>query len=403
MTFCRKLIASFKLIGMLAVTSCVQDENIGNSSPHQGWNAINDPAHFAEWSKTTPNPTSYERVFMALPLRGALSKKPWAGDYWPTHRGGISFRWLSQDDIHSSIDYDLKPFEELNQEDIIAMSPSEKYDLFRGDPTYTATNFERDRTEVLATIPGHESFRQGFNIPTWDGLCHAWAPATLLYDSPRPVTLIGKSGHSIPFGASDIQALLSLFLDQALLEEDGDFIGERCEAEFAKIDERYARGEIDRYERQRLKNTEHCNDTNAGSFHLALSNDIGRLDRGFIMDLVRDNEVWNHPIFAYESAVLRHIPRASRGAAIGTESEVELETRVYYVGSGDYAFELEDPATYTRTADYRYKLELDKNGAIIGGSWVSDNQPDFIWKAKRPEFGGFFQELQTIYQASTSL
>lgn len=366
----------------------------------RAWNDINDPSHFAEWSKTTANPQAYERQFTALPLRGELSKKPWSGDYWPSQRGGISFRWMGHESVENSFNYELKPFEALTQDDIRAMSPAEKYDLFRADPSYTATNFERDRTQVLSTIPEHVSYRQGFEIPNWDGLCHAWAPATLLYESPRPVTLIGKSGHSIPFGASDIQGLLSLFLDQALLEKNGDFIGERCEAEFAVIDERFATGEINRHERNRLKSEGYCNDTNAASFHLSLANDIGRLDKGFIMDLVRDMEVWNHPIFAYETRVLRHIPRASRGSAKGTDSEVEVETRVYYVGAGDYSYEREDPSTYTKTADYRYKLELDVNGIIIGGEWISDNQPDFIWKAKRPEFGGFFEELRTIYAAS---
>src|SRR5262249_43554658 len=41
-------------------------------------------------------------------------------------------------------------------------------------------------------------------------------------------------------------------------------------------------------------------DTNPGTWHLAIVNQIGVGKRGFIMDETYDYEVWNQPVYAYE-------------------------------------------------------------------------------------------------------
>ena len=35
------------------------------------------------------------------------------------------------------------------------------------------------------------------------------------------------------------------------------------------------------------------------------------------------------------------------------------------------------------TVDYEYVLELDKNGSIIGGKWLSYDRPDFLYGQRR--------------------
>lgn len=35
--------------------------------------------------------------------------------------------------------------------------------------------------------------------------------------------------------------------------------------------------------------------------------------------------------------------------------------------------------SYTRSRSYHFVLELDAEGMILGGEWISTNQPDFLW------------------------
>ena len=57
-----------------------------------------------------------------------------------------------------------------------------------------------------------------------------------------------------------------------------------------------------------------CEDTNPGAFHVVLTNFIGRLNRSFIIDKTRDLEVWNQPVYSYESKILKETDGVSRGA-----------------------------------------------------------------------------------------
>jgi hypothetical protein len=51
--------------------------------------------------------------------------------------------------------------------------------------------------------------------------------------------------------------------------------------------------------------------------------------------------------------------------------------------------------------EYRYRLELDANEEIVGGSWISEARPDFVWTNPKSEFSGAFAALGTIYAAAT--
>jgi hypothetical protein len=52
---------------------------------------------------------------------------------------------------------------------------------------------------------------------------------------------------------------------------------------------------------------------------------------------------------------------------------------------------------YHLPLNYRYKLELDVNGNIIGGSWLSDSRPDFLWGAGNMVFSPEFSDLKRLY------
>ena len=138
----------------------------------------------------------YINDFRKLPLSGELSRKLWSGDYCFSYHGGITYRWnqeiASEENEVDRYGYDVLKAYQLKNFNLAALSPSEKYDLYLGDLDFTLTRYERQRTQVLKTVKGSPEYNKKFKIPEWEGLCHAWAPATIHYKNPEPVEVIGR-------------------------------------------------------------------------------------------------------------------------------------------------------------------------------------------------------------------
>ena len=344
---------------------------------------------------------SYKRTFKSLPLSAELPHQLWSGDYWPSYMGGITYRWnhkeLSKDSDRYSYRF-LSP-SELENFDLSKLSPSEKYDLYRGDYDFTLSRYERGRTQIMKTVKGSPSYIEKFKIPEWEGLCHAWAPATIHYKNPGPATVIGARGHVIPFGSSDIKALLTYNIH--INENPGVvFLGSRCNLDFSKLEEKLKKGEISEEEYENKITTAECKDTNAGAFHIALANQIGLQKESFIIDITRDQEVWNQAVQRYSSEVLEVSEGASEGAAPGTVREILVETKLDYITEVPHSWTNEITEDVLESEEYSYWLEIDKRGKIIGGDWVSFERPDFIWNQGVTPFTGFFEDFALIYQRS---
>ncbi len=364
---------------------------------HSRWNYINDPARM---DSQHLKKFSYKLKFSDLPLEGKLTNLPWSGDYWPTYKGGISYRWSNdQVDHRAQYSYPLINSHDLDQVDLGSLSPSEKFDLLLGRFDFPLTNYERKRTKILKTVEGHKAFKKGFEIPEWEGLCHAWAPATLAFREPAPVTLIGKTGLEIPFGSSDIKALLTYFFH--MNDSKTYFLGSRCNSDLKKLKKDYKSGKISKseYKKERRK----CDDTNAGAFHVVLANQIALRDEGFIVDITRSAEVWNQAVLSYRSTIIREYKGASKGAAPGTVKEVVLETEMDYVDEVSHSWYPSSEDPYSRKV-YHYRVEIDKDGYIVGGEWQTKDadRPDFLWKQETPEFSGYFHPLKNLYEKATT-
>lgn len=384
-------------LGLTGLQGC-SDEPVA-SDLKEAWDEQNDPEIFGyDYLTETYN---YSTSFEELPLDGDVVPRPWSGDYWPTYKGGISYRWHQPTPELERYSYEIEPFAELDAGKIKYLSPAEKYDLYIGAGHYPLTRYERRRTQILKTVPDHESYDPDFSIPTWEGLCHAWAPATLHYDNPKSVTLKGKKGHEIPFGSSDIKALLTMAIH---LGPSGnvDFLGQRCNTKFSELEEKLRSEDLSEEEVVRAKNAANCRDTNAGAFHLVLTNEVGLDSKGFIVDITRDFEVWNQPVEGYESVIVSRQEGAHDGAAPETVEEVEIETTLFYTTEIHHSYDKVVTPYSTQSAMYRYRLELDENGDIIGGEWLSDDRPDFLWRQEVTEFSGFFGDLKKIYEKSTA-
>jgi hypothetical protein len=352
--------------GLLLATilSCARvPENQRSARFHEAWNLVNNPQYFGR----------YETKFEKLPLEGKLKSPAWSDSYWPSNTGGISHRWnaLSPENF-AYVSPTPEVAKTMSQADIAKLSPAEKYDLYREDFSYPTVKSEWQRTHK--------------DDAPWEGLCHGWAPAALHFEEPKPVLITSPSGIPIPFASSDIKALLT-YVDGELNTSPSRWLGTRCNIDLNKYPEK--------------KKTGACRDTNAGSFHIVITNEIGLHQNGFIADIERGFEVWNQPILGFSVRVIGE-KSPSPNAAPGTVKELDIETRMDYASESlaEWNKKDNDDNFLNSTAYYRYSLEIDNGGNILGGEWVSENRPDFLWMQEPPKFTGYFSGVEEIYEIS---
>lgn len=331
----------------------------GSSERHlkDGWNDINKPDMIN---------SHYITNYSALPLSGSVGadRTPWSDTYWPHNQGGINSRWNSS--TKRGFGYYLASKEEvamMTPEELSALSPAEKYDIFMGDYSYPTV-----RRVWSTTSP---------RAPSWNGICHGWAPAAIMYSEPFPVTVTSPFGIQVPFGSSDIKGMISYYYANVATSQAHQ-LGARCSVAFAFLPS--------------------CSDVNAGSFHIVLANQLGLMKTAFIGDYSRLREVWNNPIYSFESRIISE-GGAFRGTAPGTVKTLLVTSSVSYTN------ELDDPSWMPvvgtpqfqrKVTEYKYYLELDAANNIIGGSWVTWNRPDFLWTKDKEEFTGYYANINYL-------
>ncbi len=362
MISCRPLLLHLMLAFPLA--ACGQKHGGGAldlSNTKEAWNAVNDPLNLRD---------QYEVRFSALPQVGELEQKPWTDTYWPSHLGGLADRW-NDPASPNSFTYPLRQQAEiaaLGVDDLKKLSPAEKYDILVGRYDYPLTSYERQRTH-----PDDQS---------WFGLCHGWAPAALNFREPKPVLVAGAAGVQVPFGSSDVKALL-LFAQQSGL--DSRAAGDRCNSDTDS-------------------SSSECRDINAGSFHVILTNQVGLLQQGFVAEVARGSQIWNQPVFGFKTDVLGVSGEVYAGAAPGTVKIVSVRTMMRYIAEMGPRWDPLPFAAYPNQEGdrtYEYKLELNAADEIIGGEWTHDDHPDFVWTQRAPELTGFFNDLRRVYEQAT--
>ncbi|EEY53793.1 transglutaminase elicitor-like protein [Phytophthora infestans T30-4] len=163
----------------------------------------------------------------------------------------------------------------------------------------------------------------GYCIPTWYGICDAWAPASIFEQEPNcPVTFNG-----VTFQPMDVKALMTDVYDN--VNVSAVYAGERYYGTDDSIDE-YG------------SHTDYTyRDLNPGLLHIVATNLSGLLKKTFIIDRDAGAEVWNQPVVSFKSIVYTN-------------------ARLSWINE-----------TYT-----------DGGLNIIGGEWLygsNDNHPDFLW------------------------
>jgi len=347
-------------IMMMAMTMVM-----ANDTNKEAWNGWNDPMKMDQ---------DFVVNFNQLPLSGdlELAGLAWPGYYWANNRGGIAQRWRSnrpQDFEYSSPS--AQGILSLDKNTINKLSPAEKYDLYLGNYDYPTVKRVWGETRKGAS--------------SWHGICHGVSPSSLNHPEPKTVTVYNPDGIEITFYSSDVKALLAYYYAK-ISDSKTIQVGKRC----------FINGRI-----PFLRNTDGCTDVNPGSLHIIMANKLGITKTGFIADMDRYSQVWNHPAIKFESKVLRTSTNIDRKAAAGTVKKVLVRSKVTYSATINPQ---ETPVIGTSkakydTRTYKYWLDLDSKGLILGGEWESKDRPDFLWYKEKSEFTGYWKGLNQVYQA----
>jgi hypothetical protein len=329
-------------------------------------------------------------------MSARLEEQPWSDDYWAIYLGMLGHRYADPRfpkvwDWKDNFDYiqsnpALQIVESGDSDAVNRLSPSEKYDILVGDKNMTLTEKMWEAGEKYYTRNG--------KVEPWMGLCHGWAPAA--YMLPRPTattTVLAADGKTfITFYPSDIKALSTLLW--ANIKTASRFIGGRCNEKNPAVDPQTGRILSGK-----------CFDTNPGTWHLAVVNQIGASRRSMVLDATYDYEVWNQPVVAYKYRCFN--PQKMRYARSLAEASVlktsfdndrfrkyrdrETDTIVGIAMDLSYIVETAPEQRSTdsskddrvQTVRYYYDLELDAMGNIIGGEWYQNAHPDFLWTPEK--------------------
>ena len=303
----------------------------------------------------------------------------WAYVNSPTYKGGLALRPLPPNTPISKEWPDFKrlfdenpPYKLYSEERTNELSAASKYDFLLGEANSIYLREVGFADDVYSRIG---------KVPTWFGICHGTAPASFSYPEPkRAVTVSGYDGRSITFSPSDIKRLAAYAWGENGVSSAQ--IGQRC------------------YSDELGSREEACLDTNPASFHLALLNYMGLHNKTFIVDNAYDSMVWNRPVVSFSFNFVHPVtklPSRELKYSLVEINDIEDEALLlnrsvdthYLVGIrmvvellyGDEV-EATDVKKKAYKIVYRYDLEVDRNGKILGGEWETLYHPDFIWMVK---------------------
>jgi len=359
---------------------------LANSALAEKWDRHNNPGNFNLIAK---NKMDYRLT--NLPLDGKLQNETigWSEAFWPSNKGGIAYRWNHPDP--QPFKYRLHTKEEIlsmSEKELDQLSPAELYDISQSDYSFSLTK------KVLNKTSPKDLW--------WEGICDGWAQAASNYPEPRKTVVTNKEGVKVPFGSSDVKALLAM---HDAHNSKGQYVrvGRRCGVKGKVKGEWLSPDGVVPEVSEKDANRPECRDVNAGSFHVVLTNMIGINSQAFVAEVDRYADVWNQPVTSYESQMHEEVALSDLDIKNGVSKKVRVTTKMTYaeeliywsqraVDKGYTNFVSKDPVTGTSSQeyshkDYEYVLELDSFGNIIGGEWITESRPDMIWmKGRDPQF-----------------
>lgn len=289
----------FTFGALIGVTACtdIDDGKLAESDVKGGadgkaeaWGSADNPALFSE---------SLEFRIAELPMNGQATNTPWAGNYWPVYEDSINHKWAGASSESPSTKYG-RAFNVTGVEDAVS-----RYHGIDAQSSRTACTTDAQCNaqigESCAIRPGQTN---GRCIPTWWGICHAWTPAAILLPEPKHAVTY----NGVDFKVQDIKALITLVHNST----NTKFVSLRCNTD--------AQGtpgiNFDNYGRPQGGDAA-CKDTNPGTYHLLLTNYLGKQGASFAEDRTYDDEVWNQPLRGYRITAQTEVTALEANKLIG--------------------------------------------------------------------------------------
>jgi hypothetical protein len=248
-------------------------EKPSEMKPTEGWSSADDPTLFSD---------ELEFRIDVLPQEGEATNIPWAGSYWPVWQDSINHRWGGDDTLSPAAKYG-----EAFGIDDIEDKVSKGHGIAKYSSRTECTEYDdcdSTKSESCAKREGEET---GVCIPTWWGICHAWAPVSIMELEPEHAVI----RNGVEFRAQDIKALATL----AYNKTRSKFVSLRCNKS-GRDDDGI---EYDEYNRPSSDDDE-CRDTNPGTYHVLLTNYLGIKGESFVEDRTFDYQVWNQPLRSFD-------------------------------------------------------------------------------------------------------
>ncbi len=316
---------------------------------------------------------AYVMKFSDLPSRGKARRQPYSGYWYPYNKGGTATV------------------------------------LAHGGETALR---KYDRAFGTKALSWEQRYHSDANAPRWTGHCHGFAAASQLL--PAPLTKVTKGG--VTFTPAEIKTLLAELHAHAEMHMLG---GRRCNNVNMQnairgvgstlcppgfISTMTANRSLVCIPAKDLSTQElnSCEDVNAGTFHLALANWVGRREQIILFDEESGQQVWNYPLFEYTVGDKSGYISKENALRLVSQYHRPAQPRGYYPfnrkATSFYYTEMH--VSYAKSVDetdagelhvggkvYTYILEIDNFGDIVGGEWVGNSyrdHPDFLWIALEP-------------------
>ncbi|MCB9561672.1 MAG: hypothetical protein H6709_21225 [Kofleriaceae bacterium] len=267
----------------------------GPDGKAEAWGSSDNPALFN---------SNLEYVAANLPAQGEATKIPWAGNYWPVYEDSINHKWAGPNSKAASTKYG-EAFGVTGVEDAVS-----RYHGIDENSDRTACTADSDCNSAIGeACAKREGQTSGRCIPTWWGICHAWGPASILLPEPKHAVTY----NGVEFKVQDIKALATLVHDRT----ESRFVSLRC-----NVDAEDAENGVlfDKYGRP-TGSSASCKDTNPGTFHVLMTNYLGKQGEAFVYDRTWDDEVWNQPLRGYRITKQAEVSALEANKLIGVPPE----------------------------------------------------------------------------------
>ncbi len=263
----------------------------GSGGKADAYDASNDnPATFAN---------DLEHRIADLPMSGGATVSPWAGNYWPTYQDSINHRWDGAASESAASKYGTA-FGVSDIEDKV----SKNYGIDRYSSRTACTSSTDCDSEMAESCAIRRDETEGRCIPTWWGICHAWAPLSL--SVPEPKHAVTHNG--VDFKVNDIKALLTLSWNRTYSK----FVSTRCNKNENDLTH-------DAYGNYR--EDPECENTNPATWHIIATNYLGIRNESFVYDRTYDYQVWNQPLRNYEISRQEEISAVEANRLTGVSAE----------------------------------------------------------------------------------